>query len=153
MINFEFVQKLHALVEQFPDRQKEYEILYPDAFAKKDITGSVHFKMIGCGNFKDIEIFYRNRVIGKIRPHQKIGYFIQHKSSLADPRLKDTAKETTFNLFKIDVEAGYEAAIHQQDYTGKITFTGIRFYRYGDNEAIDLEFNPNAAKNRITEKA
>lgn len=143
MITFDFIQKIHRLVKEVPERRKEYEILYPEAFRKEDVTDDLEFKMEG-GTFKTFRLYDGEDCIAEIKP------FVQ--TLRVKGQSDHEVKEKKIRSVSCPVEIGYEI-----DFRGQQSY-GFRIYRYGETQKIIkldsktgtiLEFDPAAEKNRI----
>ena len=67
MITFDFVKKIHRLLEKFPVRLGEFKILYPEAFKKVDITEDVKFKLSG-RSFMTFMLYDGEDYFGEMKP-------------------------------------------------------------------------------------
>jgi len=139
MITFDFLQKIHRLVNEVPERRKEYEILYPDAFKKTNITEKVTSKIYG-SHFFIIRLFDGDYCFAEFNP------FLQEEMIYTGTSTPPAKK--TFNRVKISCNAGYEVEIRP---AGSY---GFKVWRYGEEkDVVNLEFRPTAEKNRIKEKS
>ena len=139
MITFEFIKKIHKLLEKFPDRRKEYEILYPEAFKKVDITDDIKIKMYG-GTWKVFHFYDGVERIAELQP------FVQ-TLQIFNAR-KDDPEEKKIRSFRFPSVLGYKVEFNCNQNSG------FRIYRYGEKrDIIDAEFDSAAEKNRIKEKS
>lgn len=147
MITFDFLQKIHRLVEEVPERRKEYEILYPDAFEKTNITEEITSKIYGSGFFV-IRLYDGDYCFAELKP------FLQEQMLYTGTNTPP--KKKTFKGVNVPCNAGYEVEIRP---AGSY---GFKVWRYGKKEKIIkldsktgtiLEFVPAAEKNRIKEKS
>jgi len=138
MITFDFIKKIHKLLEKFPERLEEFKILYPEAFKKVDITDDVSIKMYGV-TWKVFHVYDGQERIGEIKP------FVQ-TLQIFNAR-KDDPEEKKIRSVRFPVVLGYKV-----EFNGNQN-SGFRIYRYGERrDVVNLEFRPTVEKNRIKEK-
>lgn len=139
MITFDFLKKVHRLVEKFPERLEEFKILYPEAFKKVDITDDIKVKLYG-GTWKTFHFYDGEERIAEMKP------FVQ-TLQVFNSR-KDDPEEKKMRLINFPAVTGYKVEFNSNQNSG------FRIYRYGEKrDIIDLEFDSAAEKNRIKEKS
>lgn len=137
MITFDFIQKIHKLLEKFPERREEFKILYPEAFKKVDITDDITIKMYG-GTWKVFHFYDGVERIAELKT------FVQ-TLRLQDPKFPE-GKEKKVQSFRFPSVLGYQVEFNSNQNSG------FRIYRYGEKrDIIDAEFDSAAEKNRIKE--
>lgn len=138
MITFDFIKKIHTLVDKFPERLEEYKILYPEAFKKVDITDGVKFKLITSGAFNTFRLYDGDCYFAEMKP------FIQ-ELRVQDQRATEP-KEKKIRSVYFPVDPGYEV-----EFKGGGSY-GFRVWRYGEKrDVVNLEFRPEVEANRIKE--
>lgn len=139
MITFDFIKKIHKLLEKFPDRLEEFKILYPEAFKKVDITDDITIKMYG-GTWKVFHFYDGAERIAEMKP------FVQ-TLQVFNSR-KDDPEEKKMRLINFPAVTGYKVEFNSNQNSG------FRIYRYGEKrDIVDLEFDSAAEKDRIKEKS
>jgi len=138
MITFDFLQKIHRLVDKIPERREEFEILYPEAFKKTDITDEVRLNVYG-QLFKIWRLYDGDYCFAEMKP------FVQ-TLQVFDSR-RDDPKERKVCSLNCPIESGYEI-----EFKAGGSY-GFRIWRYGEKkDVVNLEFRPTVEKNRIKEK-
>lgn len=122
-IDWDFVQRIHRLLDDLPEKEKEYKILYPEAFQETEISKNVTCSLSG-SRWYNLKISFIGKPVGKIILNSKKLYF----------RNTDEAK-TSFRHFDIETEPGFKISCGSD---------GIRIWKYGptkkEKEGNDLPF-------------
>lgn len=138
MITFDFIQKIHKLLEKFPERREELRILYPEAFKKVDITDDIKIRLYG-GTWKVFHFYDGEERIAEMQPFVQTLQVVSGSDS--------EAREKKIQSVRFPSVLGY-----QVEFNGNRN-SGFRIYRYGEKgDIIDLELDSTAEKNRIKEK-
>lgn len=139
MITFDFLKKIHRLLEKFPERLEEFKILYPEAFVKVDITDGIKIKLYG-GTWKVFHFYDGEERIAELKPFVQMFRIVGQRDS--------EAREKKVQAFRFPSVLGYEVEFNSNQNSG------FRIYRYGEKrDVINLEFDSAAEKDRIKEKS
>ena len=139
MITFDFIKKIHKLLEKFPERLEEFKILYPEAFKKVDITDDIEVKMYG-GTWKVFHFYDGEERIAELKPFvQTLQIFNARKDGPEDKKIQS---------FRFPSVLGYQVELNSNQNSG------FRIYRYGEKrDVVNLGFGSAAEKDRIKEKS
>jgi len=138
MITFDFIKKIHKLLEKFPERLEEFKILYPEAFKKVDITDGIKVKMYG-GSWKVFHFYDGEERIAELKTFVQTLQVVGQRDS--------EAREKKIQAFRFPSVLGYQVEFNSNQNSG------FKIYRYGEKrDIINLEFDSAAEKDRISEK-